>query len=160
MALTKINNNTLSAVTTLPSAIATGKVLQVVSTQYASNLATTSTSLVATGYTATLTPSSTSSKILISCTGGKIDYDSGTTYIETHLFGKIGGAAYSDISGLVEGFRFTNAYTNAHSISYLWSPSTTSEVIVQPYFKSSEGSNFYFNRSNVKVTVTAMEIGA
>jgi hypothetical protein len=31
MALTKINNNTLSAVTTLPAAIATGKVLQVVS---------------------------------------------------------------------------------------------------------------------------------
>ena len=30
MALTKINNNTLSAVTGLPSAIATGKVLQVV----------------------------------------------------------------------------------------------------------------------------------
>jgi hypothetical protein len=30
MALTKINNNTLSAVTTLPAAIATGKVLQVV----------------------------------------------------------------------------------------------------------------------------------
>ena len=28
MALTKINNNTLSAVTTLPAAIATGKVLQ------------------------------------------------------------------------------------------------------------------------------------
>ena len=33
MALTKINNNTLSAVTTLPSAIATGKVLQVVQHQ-------------------------------------------------------------------------------------------------------------------------------
>jgi hypothetical protein len=30
MALTKINNNTLSAITTLPAAIATGKVLQVV----------------------------------------------------------------------------------------------------------------------------------
>jgi hypothetical protein len=43
MALTKINNNTLSAVTTLPAAIATGKVLQVVSTTKTDTFTTTST---------------------------------------------------------------------------------------------------------------------
>jgi hypothetical protein len=43
MALTKINNNTLSAVTTLPAAIATGKVLQVVTLYLATgNVTTTS----------------------------------------------------------------------------------------------------------------------
>jgi hypothetical protein len=30
MALTKINNNTLSAITTLPAGVATGKIVQVV----------------------------------------------------------------------------------------------------------------------------------
>jgi hypothetical protein len=46
MALTKINNNTLSAVTTLPAAIATGKVLQVVSATDSTMRTTTSTSFV------------------------------------------------------------------------------------------------------------------
>ena len=47
--ITKINNNTLSAVTTLPSAIATGKVLQVVQAIDTTQLSTTSTSLVDVG---------------------------------------------------------------------------------------------------------------
>ena len=43
MALTKINNNSLSAVTTLPSAIATGKVLQVVTATDSTSRSTSST---------------------------------------------------------------------------------------------------------------------
>ena len=66
MALTKINNNTLSAVTTLPAAIATGKVLQVVETRLTTVLSTTSSSWAATtGLNASITPSSTSNKVLI-----------------------------------------------------------------------------------------------
>ena len=168
MALSKIDaanflNGTIPSgnITTASlAAAATGRVLQVVSTQYASNIATTSTSLVATGYTATLTPSATSSKILILCTGGKIDWDGGTLNMEIHLYGKIGANSYADISGLIEDFRFEEVYTNSHSMSFLWSPSTTSEVIIQPYFKSTSGGNVYFNRSSVKTGITAMEIGA
>ena len=43
MALTKINNNTLSAITGLPAGVG-GKVLQVVSTQVETSVATTSPS--------------------------------------------------------------------------------------------------------------------
>jgi hypothetical protein len=66
MALTKINNNTLSAVTTLPAAIATGKVLQVVSTTKTDTFTTTSTSFTdITGMSVSITPSSASNKILV-----------------------------------------------------------------------------------------------
>jgi hypothetical protein len=66
MALTKINNNTLSAITTLPAAIATGKVLQVVQTTKTDTFTTTSTSFTdVTGLSVSITPSSASSKILI-----------------------------------------------------------------------------------------------
>jgi hypothetical protein len=68
MALTKINNNTLSAVTTLPAAIATGKVLQVVQAtkQDTQSFAlATSTLSDVTGLSLSITPSSASNKILV-----------------------------------------------------------------------------------------------
>ena len=46
MAIIKPNNNTLSAITALPAAITTGKVLQVVQATDTTELSTTSTSLV------------------------------------------------------------------------------------------------------------------
>jgi hypothetical protein len=64
MALIKLNNQSLSAVTSagLPS----GTVLQVVSTEKTDTFTTTSTSFSdVTGLAATITPSSTSSKILV-----------------------------------------------------------------------------------------------
>jgi hypothetical protein len=66
MALTKINNNTLSAITTLPAAIATGKVLQVVQANKQDMTSTTSTSYVdISGLSVNITPSSSSNKILV-----------------------------------------------------------------------------------------------
>ena len=66
MAIIKPNNNTISAITALPAAIPTGKVLQVVQTTDGTQRETTSSSYVAIDNTAVnITPSSTSSKILI-----------------------------------------------------------------------------------------------
>ena len=64
MALTKINNNTLSAITGLPAGVG-GKVLQVKYMKSSSGITLSSTSLVNLPLTNTITPSSTSSKILI-----------------------------------------------------------------------------------------------
>jgi hypothetical protein len=72
MALTKINNNTLSAVTTLPAAIATGKVLQVVTATDSTTRSTTSASFVTASNTLSvnITPSSASNKIFIIVNAG------------------------------------------------------------------------------------------
>jgi len=68
MAITRLNNNSITSVTALPSAIPTGKVLQVkqtyvntTSSQSLSNSAFTNI----TGLEVSITPSSTSNKILI-----------------------------------------------------------------------------------------------
>jgi hypothetical protein len=53
MAIITLNNNSLSSVTALPAAIATGKVLQVATFVPTSIFSTTSTSLVDTGYSVT-----------------------------------------------------------------------------------------------------------
>ena len=66
MAIIKPNNNTISAITALPAAITTGKVLQVVSTTKSDVTSSTSTSYAdITGMAVSITPSSTSSKILV-----------------------------------------------------------------------------------------------
>jgi hypothetical protein len=66
MAIIKPNNNTISAITALPGAIATGKVLQVVSATMSSNQVISSeTATDLSGFAASITPSSTSNKILI-----------------------------------------------------------------------------------------------
>ena len=65
MALTKLNNQSLAAVTSAGIPIRSGTVLQVVSETSAATVNTSSASFVTTGLTATITPSSSSSKILI-----------------------------------------------------------------------------------------------
>ena len=65
MAIITLNNNSLSSVTSLPAAISTGKVLQVKYMKSDSGAGLSGTSLVDTALTNTITPASTSNKILI-----------------------------------------------------------------------------------------------
>jgi hypothetical protein len=63
MAIIKANNQTLSGITSLPTGLG-GKVLQFVRTSTTTAFSTTSTSFQSTNCSATITPSSTSSKIV------------------------------------------------------------------------------------------------
>ena len=65
MSIIKPNNNTISAITALPAAIPTGKVLQIVHGTTTSNTQITSTSYTATSLSASITPSSSSNKVLV-----------------------------------------------------------------------------------------------
>jgi len=64
MALVRLNNQSISSVTALPSGIDTGKIGQVVQSVYSTEV-TLTTSYADTGLSASITPSFTSSKILI-----------------------------------------------------------------------------------------------
>ena len=61
MAIIKPNNNTISAITALPAAITTGKILQVVQGTTSKEHTTTSTTPADTGLTVDITPASSSS---------------------------------------------------------------------------------------------------
>ena len=149
-----------------------GKVLQVVSTHKSNTFTTTSTSYTdITDFSVTITPSATSSKILIfvSC---KI---SQTSYPENARLTLLRGSTEIANTG-TNGFdwvcRYNDSnttpqmvYTHPSNIHFLDSPSTTSSTTYKVQMKVS-GATGTFNRSGHDTaavgtsTITVMEIGA
>jgi hypothetical protein len=159
MALTKINNNTLSAITTLPAAIATGKVLQVVSATDSTMRTTTSTSFVTASSTLTvdITPSATSSKIYvlvnttIGCTSSAVN-TWGTIFRDST---DLGAASNKGL-----GIHYTN---NGNRVNQPYiivdSPSSTSAITYSFRVRATSGT-VQFNYEDTKGSIVAMEIGA
>jgi len=141
-----------------------GKVLQVVSTLFAADTSTSSSSLVATGHIATL-PSlaSTSSKILILQSVSNC-YVTGSNHdMELAYYASIDSGAYAQIGGKLFGHirREESAITGAGSNNYLYSPSTTDSVSIQVYYNATiTGTVYYGNGAAQSNNLTLMEIGA
>ena len=145
------------------SAQPTGAVLQAVQTTTNSNITTGSNSFVASGLTLSITPLSSSNKILIMLNGGNYfnTADGGEAW--TAMYRNIGGAGYSqlpapynqilDIAGA-----YGAALRISHSIMVLDSPATTSSITYQPYFATNGSGTAYFNANSPVLTFTLMEI--
>tara|TARA_R110000824_G_scaffold400065_1_gene606773 strand:- start:84 stop:563 length:480 start_codon:yes stop_codon:yes gene_type:complete len=157
MALTKINNNTLSAVTTLPSAIATGKVLQTVSMLNATQTTTTSASMVDTPVTLAITPSSTSNKVLIIVNISSIR-KTGDMGVELKL--QTGSTVLSFFGGNIADNGSAAAQTvSGQGTSFLHSPSTSSAITYKVTFRTSNGGNTaLINNNGGTSSMTLMEI--
>ena len=174
MALTKINNNTLSAITGLPAGVG-GKVLQVSQTLNAYTYNMTSTSLTdvlsASGTTMeiAMTPSATSSKLLFS---GNAFLNANTTNqqenrFELVLLAKIGSGSYSAI----ESYTYIGQYNyigasalilNSVAIpfSFLYTSNTTSAVTFKLQTKVYNGSSsININNDGKPSQFNIMEIG-
>jgi len=137
MALIKLNNQSLSAVTS--AGLPTGTVLQVVqNTEEGTQTYTNSTSYVDANLNCSITPSSTSSKILVQVTFQQKTSSSG----DYGLFGLKRGSTD------VEGASFFGTQQNDDwetvSYQYLDSPSTTSAVTYTLRYKSESGSNYVY----------------
>ena len=169
MALTKINNNTLSAITGLPAGVG-GKVLQVVSVTKDSTFTTTSSSFVdVTGLSVSITPSSSSNKIAV-LFNTSISNTQGTAATLTRLL--------RDSTPISIGASGTGVQATGHaalaaiydqenvSISYLDSPSTTSATTYKVQLKSESASyTATLNRGQMTSnygltasTITVMEV--
>ncbi len=158
-------------------AVGAGTVVQVVNSTLTSGFTTTSTSYTDTGLSATITPSSTSHKILIlyngivGSSGNPVHYsrltgDGGTsTLIETTAGG------LSDTNNATQGFggqNFTGSDRTLQvlNLNYLDSPSTTSAKTYKLQIKRGTSGTATFNRweidSNISgvATMTLMEIVA
>jgi len=157
MALTKLNNQSLSAVTSagLPS----GTVLQVVHSLYTTEESITQTADVpnATGLTATITPTSTSSKILVTYTLCTSANNSGAAYGSMHM-------VYHDIGQTGTDTAFSSRYFGASMGQYsdyslvnvtgqiLHEPSTTSVIDYTVYVNLDIGATIYVNRGGSNAT--------
>ena len=149
-------SGTLTNCTGYPaSALPTGSVLQVVSaTSQSAQATTTSTSYVTTGFSASITPSSSSNKVLVllsalgrNGSGGQAFYTmyrGATDLASVRSFKQL----YNPSAGVLDG---------AIDMSILDSPSSTSSVTYTVYFKGSAGTT-YFGLDNSMVSLTLMEV--
>ena len=142
-------------------AAAGGKVLQVQYFNIAADQSTASTSYVATTLTDQITPSATSSKILVLVAGGRTSFGGGTAAVSTSLYRQIDSGGYSSITvGSLEIRNESGAYGNfGLALNYLDSPSTTSAVDYKLYMKTNANTS-YWNSADSMVSITLMEIGA
>ena len=158
MSIIKPNNNTISAITALPAAISTGKVLQCITSTDDTVRNTNSTSFVTSSNTLSvnITPSSSSNKIFaIASTVLRMDNHGSQGYItiyraSTNLGTAAGlGNTYSDSGG---------ALWTPSAISVLDSPSSTSQLNYQVYFRTGNASILARLNQDSRGTITVMEI--
>ena len=131
MALTRLSNQSLTSISSLPAAISTGKVLQVKYMQSSSGAGLSGTSLVDTALTNTITPSSSSNKILIQFVlQAKLEGSNSEGY-GTAIKRAISGGATTTLDEMASFYNYYTGSGEIGSISpsfYEDSPSTTSEI--------------------------------
>jgi hypothetical protein len=155
--------------------VGAGKILQVVSTTKTDTFTTTSTSFTdLTGLSVTITPTATTSKILLWLNFGS--FGAGIT-VECHAQverdGTPVGVGDSAGSRVPAGIFITSASGNrpqAPSWSYLDSPASTSALVYQTQVRLGAAGTLYVNRSSSDVdtsqygrtisTLTALEVSA
>jgi len=164
MAIIKPNNNTISAITALPASITTGKVLQVVQVEETSASTVTSLSYTDSNLTASITPSSTSSKVLVLVNQSISQYDVNSK--------QIGGGirilrGTTTIYGGVQPYHLymqVPSGTNTQlyylcNLNFLDSPSSTSSITYKTQIRAYEsGDTIRAQGDSMESTITLMEI--
>jgi hypothetical protein len=141
----------LSGDTGVPaSGMPTGSVIQTVSASNTTQFSTSSTSWTATPITASITPISSTSKILVAAT--MCWYGTGQGTINRGAT-NLGNATY----GFIE-LNNTNAFEWSVAISYLDSPATTSSTTYTIYVKATSPYSVWTNINPTTTTITLQEI--
>ena len=154
---TNINNASLDNVTTLPAGVG-GKVLQVVTATDGTGLSSSSTSYIDTGLSASITPSSSSNKVLVIVTTGTHGVDTATgaglslklVRVSTDLIVQSSWGSHPTI---------TYIYGQGYCFNYLDSPSSTSSTTYKLQYKSNDGTNFVLENASTAV-MTLLEVSA
>ena len=129
MALTRINNNSLSSVTA--AGLPEGSVIQVVQQSLDSPADSTSTTMIDTGLSASITPSSTSSKILVTV-NHRTFKNSAAQGMDMQLL-----RDSTNLGEIVRGHMYdgtTGEINSAITFSYLDSPLKTTSVTYKTQF--------------------------
>ena len=133
----------------------TGSVLQVSSNTFTSTFSSSSGSFVSIGLTASITPTSSSSKILV-----LID-----SFVRSDSASYVDATIYRNSTNLGGVFGLKNAYVNdafvmAVPFAYYDSPATTSSTSYTLYMRTENATTFYLEAAGRISTITLMEIAA
>ena len=157
MALSKIDvANMLTG--TVPTSNGGNKIAQTLNVINNTEAASSSSTFATTGLNLNITPSATSSKILIIVTQAGVGKNSSNTKCRLKL-----QRGTSDIHQFDDDAGYNNGtasnYVGSSSVCYLDSPSTTSETNYRTVFASSaDSSNVSVNTNASDSTMTLMEI--
>jgi hypothetical protein len=138
-----------------------GKVLQVIFASTTTEVTNSTSTYSDTGCTVSITPSSTSSRIMLIVNHNGWNKSSADTgnFIETQL---LRGATQIMFTG--NGNRTTDQtldLTTSHTMMYIDSPSTTSSTTYKTQFRNGRnGSQVGINYGGSRSTIVALEIGA
>jgi hypothetical protein len=140
-----------------------GKVLQVVSATYSTEVTSSSSTYVDTGLTASITPSATNSKVLVLVhhAGGGKSAASALNMIQVKLLrGSTDILLFCEQAGLTDptALRFEGMTI---STAYLDSPNTTSSTTYKTQYRSGNNTaSVKLQSANAVSTITLLEIGA
>ena len=157
MAITKIDLSKMSG-TSLPSGISTGKVLQVINGTSTAETVKTGSSTSDTGLSASITPASTSNKILAFAHVQGVGKDN-DGYVTLKLVRGSTNLATFEQRGGDTDTQNTNKVGGC-SITYLDSPSTTSATTYKVTVTGNGNSYVQVGDSNPTHSITLMEISA
>ena len=165
--------NQLSGMTTasLPTVttdkLGTGSVLQVQSATWTGSVTTTSGTLAATGLSCSITPSSTSSKIVITVTGSDQTMSASDVGNLNSIYEKIGSGTATNLAGSGTNNAMQTCYENVGGtwlsmpicMQKLTTPNTTSECTYYYYFATRDnGNTSKVNMFGGETNMTLMEI--
>jgi hypothetical protein len=152
-------NATMSGVTTLANATITAwtppahTIIQVVQGTATAGLELTSTTYVTTGLSAAITPSATSSKILVNY---HICYDSDANGTAAQYALYAGGSNIVDKIHYIHGA--SSRVIGSSSMMYQHSPNTSSAITYELFAKKNSGTRIYTRYADTMSTITLMEI--
>jgi len=166
--ITTLQTNAIQTTAGKPILNSTGSILQVIHTEYLTATALSCAALTdISGFSTSITPSSTSSKVLVmvhfsgvlDC-DGHLDLKVGGSVVKANL---VGSDRYANASGTVGIFNYNDAGT--YCASYLHSPASTSALTYQIAVQCSGCSvTAYLNRdpsnsnNNGRCGITLMEV--
>ena len=135
----KLGNNAVTA-SKIDSSVALGKIGQVVSTPLTTTVVTSSSTLTSSGFSVSITPSATSSKIFLSL--------SCNVFINSDPYGYVGFfRGTTNLGGSNHGM-FTISQADKYmpmTFQHLDSPNSTSSLTYNVYYKKSGSLNIYLN---------------
>ena len=141
------------------ASLPTGSVLQVVNASYSTATSTTSGSYVTTGLSASITPTSATSKILVLISVGEyatVDVDQSGGIFALYRGGSEVAALSSNTGYVVN----TTTTIIPLFFQYLDSPATTSSTTYTLYFARASGGTVTVQRDSTPSRITFMEIAA
>jgi hypothetical protein len=140
-----------------------GKVLQVVYARTTTEVTQSSTTYATTGLSASITPSSASSKVLC-LVKTRFEYDTGTSYTGGNIQLWRGGSSIVQLDNQIARNASVSAQINLATTShYLDSPATTSAITYTVYGAvafGAAGNTIYWQGNSSQSDIVLMEIGA